>query len=171
MAKIPEVCIDSCVIISHLNGGADRHAADLRELRGLFSDIHSGKIHVIFPTILRAEILQCRIGADKIEEFDKLTALDNFDEIPVNSQISKLAAEIRSYYLDKNDHGHPVPVISLADCIFIATAIHEDCPKLFTYDGDRLPPKKPRKLLSLKNPIAGEYALQIEKPSVLQFGL
>ena len=170
MAKIPEVCIDSCVIISHLKGGSDRTPDDIRELKGFFSDMHGGKVHVLFPTLLRAEILQCNLGAAKIEEFHLLTGLDNFDEIPINSKIAKLAAEIRSYYLEKNRANQSVPVIALADAIFIATAIEENCPKLFTYDGDRLPPKKPRKLLTLKNPIAGEYPLHIQKPSVMQFG-
>jgi predicted nucleic acid-binding protein len=169
---IKTVCIDSCVVISLLKEGKDRiEKGDVPILKGLLADIHSGKIHVIFPTILRTEILECNIGKKLIAEFDLWTALRNFDEVPVNSRVAKTAAKIRSYYSEKNRVNEEVPKLALADCIFIATAIENDCPILYTYDGDRLKPSKQKKLLSLKSPIAEEYPLQIQKPEAFQLGM
>jgi predicted nucleic acid-binding protein len=165
------VCIDSCVVISLLKEGKDRlDPRDIPILKGFLADIHGGKVHVIFPSILRAEILECHLGKHLIDEFEKWTALPNFDEFPVNSKVSKTASEIRSFYAEQHK-GKPGQKLSLPDCIFMATAIENNCPILYTYDGDRLPPSKPRKLLSLKNPIAGKYPLHIRKPEVSQLGI
>jgi predicted nucleic acid-binding protein len=165
-------CIDSCVVISLLKEGKDRqNKHDIAILKGLLADIHSGKIHIIFPTLLRTELLECHLGQKLIDQFNEWTALTNFDEVPVNSKVSKLASEIRSFYVQRNQKHGDVPKLALADCIFIATAIENDCPLLYTYDGDRLPPSKPRQLLSLKSPIAGKYPLHIQKPDTFQLGM
>src|SRR5690349_18208340 len=96
---IKTACIDSCVIISLLKKGEDRpNKSDVPLLKGLLTDIHAGKIHIIFPAILRGELLECNLGKHLLEEFELWTALPNFDEVPVNSKISKTAAEIRSFY-------------------------------------------------------------------------
>jgi len=171
MANPPPVCLDSCVIISYLKGGLDRNPADVPLLKGFFGDVYSGNVHVIFPTLLRGELLECNLTAKLMEQFEQLTALDNFDEIPINSRISKLVAEIRNFYKLERKRNTSIPMISLADAVFIATAIEENCPRLFTYDGDREPPSKPCKLLSLVNPIAGKYALDIQKPNAFQLGI
>jgi predicted nucleic acid-binding protein len=165
--KIP-ICIDSCVIISYLKGGTDRTDIDKGQLFGFFDSVWSGNTHVIFPTILRTELLECNLGDGLIKEFDKLVRLQNFDEFPVNTEVAKIAAKIRSFYLGMNRATEEVPTISMADSIFLATAIENGCAALYTYDGDRVPPRKPSKLLGLRNPIAGEFALNITKPSSAQ---
>ena len=155
-----------------LKGGTDRpDVKDIPILKGFLADIHSGKIHIIFPAILRTELLECNLGKHLIDEFELWTALTNFDELPVNSKVSKTASELRNYYTEQNRKNQKVPKLALADCIFLATAIENDCPLLYTYDGDRLPPSKPRQLLSLKSPIAGKYALHIQKPDSFQLGM
>jgi predicted nucleic acid-binding protein len=172
MAKTSEViCIDSCVLISFLQGGKDRTTEDKALLKGFFSNVHDASVHVIFPTLLRAELLQCHLGPDVLKEFNDITQLPNFDEIPVNKSISTLASEIRSHYVALHKKNKTVSVLALADSIFIATAIDRGCGTLYTYDGDRLPPKKPRHLLSLKTPIAGKYPLHIRKPNSVQLGM
>lgn len=55
--------------------------------------------------------------------------------------------------------------------MIVATAIVWECATLYTYDGDRVPPGRPRKLLGLANPIAGKHALHIAKPDPNQLGL
>jgi predicted nucleic acid-binding protein len=170
MGNISAVCIDSCVIISFLKGCTDRTSSDSDHIKGLFADIQDGKIHVLFPTLLRVELLECNLTKQVIDDFEKLTGLENFDEIPLNHHIGKLASEIRSFYKSENLKSQSVPILALADCVFIATAIEENCPKLLTYDGDREPPSKPRKLLSLKSPIAGKYVLDIQKPFSASLG-
>jgi predicted nucleic acid-binding protein len=170
-SRRPEVCIDSCVIISYIIGGSDRTTDDRAALNGFFNDVYAQNVSVIFPTILRAELLQCNLTAEQMGAFDLMTHLPNFDELPINSSISALAAEIRSHYMTRNRLDRSESLIALSDSMFIATAIVEDCPKLLTYDGDRMPPAKPRKLLGLHAPIAGKYPLHICKPGSLQLGL
>ncbi len=133
---IKTVCIDSCVVISLLKAGADRiDPKDVPILKGLLTDIHAGKIHIIFPSILRTELLECNLGKHLIDEFELWTGLTNFDEVPVNSKVSKTASEIRSYYADLHiKTKKKTPKFAAADCIFIATAIEHDCPLLYTYD-------------------------------------
>ncbi|MFO1488332.1 MAG: PIN domain-containing protein [Verrucomicrobiota bacterium] len=171
MADNRTVCIDSCVVISFLKGGTDRIPSDVPILKGLFSDIHQGRINVLFPTILRTELMECNLGSELKKQFEQLTNLDNFDEIVVNSRIAEVASQIRSFYKAENQRTQAVPILAPMDCIFLATAIVENCPVLFTYDGDRQSPSKPRKLLALKGPIAGEYPLDIRKPQSFMDGL
>jgi len=93
-------CIDSCVIISLLKEGKDRpNKSDIPILKGLLAELHAGKIDIIFPTLLRVELLECNLGKALIEQFDQWTALPNFDEVAVNSKISKTASEID--YIEK----------------------------------------------------------------------
>ena len=165
-------CIDSCVIISLLKEGKDRpNKSDIPILKGLLAELHAGKIDIIFPTLLRVELLECNLGKALIEQFDQWTALPNFDEVAVNSKISKTASELRSYYTEQNRLHRKVPKLALADCIYVATAIEYECSVLYTYDGDRLSPSKPRQLLSLKSPIGGKYPLYIQKPDTFQLGM
>jgi len=171
MANQKLVCVDSSVFISHLRGGSDRQQVDIPMLRGFFNEVDSKKVSIVFPTMERGELLQCRWSAEKYGEFIRLLDLPNVEEAPVNPLVSETASEIRNYYTEKNEHDQSVPKMSLPDSIIVATAIVWECGTLLTYDGDRELPGKPRKLLGLANPIGGKHALHIMKPDPIQLGL
>lgn len=171
MAKSNPVCVDSSVFISHLKGGTDRQAIDVPLLKGFFNEVDSKKVSIVFPTMERGELLQCKWSPEKYAEFIRLLDLPNVEEATVNPAVSETAAEIRSYYAELNDKNQSVPRMSLPDSIIVATAIVWECATLLTYDGDREPPGKARKLLGLANPIGGKYALHIMKPDPSQLGL
>lgn len=171
MSDPKRVCVDSSVFISQLKGGSDRQKEDIPHLKGFFNEVDAGKITVIFPTIERGELLQCHWPAHKYAEFIRMLNLRNVEEANINPAISEMASEIRSFYTALNEKDQSVPRMSLPDSIIVATAIEWECPTLYTYDGDRELPGKPRKLLGLTNPIGGKYALHISKPNPAQLGL
>ncbi len=165
------VCVDSSVFISYLKGGTDRQAADVPLLKGFFNDVQAEKLHIVFPTLERSEILQCKWEPSLFNIFQKLLDLPNVDEVPVNTEVSAMAADLRSFYSELHKKQPHNPLLSLADAHILATAIFYECDALYTYDGDREPPSKPRKLLGLVNPLAGKYALHISKPDTSQLGI
>ena len=171
MAKNKLFCVDSSVFISYLKGGTDRQACDIPLLKGFFNEVDSGKISILFPTIERGELLECKWTPEQYADFIRLLDLPNVEEAVVNPSVSETAARIRSFYSTANDFDQSLPKMSLPDSIIVATAIVWECAALYTYDGDREPPSKPRKLLGLKNPIGGEFALHILKPDPNQLGM
>jgi hypothetical protein len=170
MAKGNLVCVDSSVFISYLKGGTDRLPIDVPLLKGFFNEVDSGKIQILFPTMERGEMLECKWPRDKYDEFIRLLDLPNVEEATVTPAVSETASEIRSYYSELNARDQSVPRMALPDSIIVATAIVWECAALYTYDGEREPPAKPKKLLGLKNPIGGKYPLHIMKPDPSQLG-
>ena len=69
------VCVDSCVFISYLKGDdSDRTAEEKANLNGFFTDFMQGKVHVIFPTFERSEILACELPDGAMDLFDEFIA-------------------------------------------------------------------------------------------------
>lgn len=115
MANKPLICVDSSVFISHLMGGSDRQAIDVPLLKGFFNEIDSKKVTVVFPTMERGELLECRWEKSKYAEFIRLLDLPNVEEATVNPEVSETASEIRSFYFAQNAKDASVPRMSLPD--------------------------------------------------------
>lgn len=171
MADSPLVCVDSCVFISHLKGDADTHRTDQEksDLRAFFTDFVENKVHIIFPTFERSELLACNLPSGAMEIFEKFIARPNLDEVPTSQAISTLAGEIRNHVFEKREQNPSIGKLSTPDAIVLATAITYKCDKLLTYDGSR-PDGNHRRLLGMNGDVAG-HALHIVKPSADHFEL
>ena len=167
------VCADSCAFISLLDGGRHRSPADVSACRAFFDSVteEGSSVHLIFPTMERAEILQCTLPEGAMDQFDLILDRPNIEEVSIVPAISTLAGEIRNYLFEAKAADKSLANLSTEDSIVVAAAIHHECESLYTYDGDREPPNKPRTLLGLGPTILKKYPLQIRKPRAEQMSL
>lgn len=169
MANKKVVCVDSCVFISFLKGEADkdRTTEEKSNLRGFFTDFVEGRVHIVFPTMERIEILACKVPTGSMELFHKFVARQNADEVPLSKPISLKAAEIRNelYLLRKNDPSFHK--LSTTDAVVIATGIIYGCDYIYTYDGARTDGKD-RRLLTLNGRNLSGNVIHIKRPESTQ---
>lgn len=162
------VCVDSCVFISYLKGDdPDRTTEEKTNLNGFFSDFIEGKIHVIFPTFERVEILACELPDGAMKIFQDFIDRPNFDEVPTSTAIAEVAAEIRNENAEKRRKHSDIHRISTPDAVVLATAAIHGCSIVYTFDGAS-GTKKDRKLLSFDSLDLAGYVLHIKRPESSQ---
>ena len=84
--------------------------------------------------------------------------------VSAHRKIADLAHDLVEWYAER-DRQDRLGKLSVPDAIHLATAIRSDCGLFLTFDGQRGDrKKKDRRLLTLTQPIAGQYNLPIEAP-------
>jgi predicted nucleic acid-binding protein len=146
---------DACIFVAWLK---NEQREDVKEMDGIyemFNSIERGNVLLLTSLITRIEILECTLSHKARENFEKLFQRKNFQEMPVNQRIAELARTVRNSYQKQNIR------IRTPDTIHLATAIHYNAEKFYTFD---------ESLLKLNGNI-GEYPLTICNPKIESFSL
>jgi predicted nucleic acid-binding protein len=153
-------------MISHVKGGSDRSPEELKGLTAFMAAVDARTVSVLFPTFLRSELLECNLPPGGVDLFERFLDRRNVEEVPVNTEIAKIANVIRNFHLAAHKKKpNKIALVSIIDAHFLATAIHYGSKVLYTYDGAREKPNaQPRNLLKLSGLIAGKYPLTIRMP-------
>ena len=133
------ICVDSCTLISYLDGGKHRTEEEKAELIGFFNTASedNSPLHLIFPTFERAEILQCEMPDGAIDTLNSILDRPNIEEVPINQQIATIAAEIRNHHTNARKTDLSLFELTSPDAFVLATAAYYECGAVYTYDGVR----------------------------------
>jgi len=147
---------DSCIFIAYLNDEIRDDPLDMLGIDELATLFDMGQIDLVTSTITITEVLRTSIKPEDYQRFRLLFSRKNCHLVDVTRKIAEISHEIRNFYYQP-----PAATLTVPDCIHLATAIWFQCGAFYTFNGEG---KRPG-LLSLNNPIANLYDLQIQKPT------
>jgi predicted nucleic acid-binding protein len=147
---------DSGVFIAWLMN-EDRNAEEKAGIQETVELLDQDRLVIVVSTIVRIEVLEDLLGAEKKERFQETLKRSVVDEIDVHPIIAQKAHDIRSWYNRQRNEME----VTLADAIHLATGIWAKVDEFHTFDGKSN--RKEPGLLSLNGNVAG-HPLHIMKP-------
>jgi predicted nucleic acid-binding protein len=126
---------DSCVYIGHLKG-EDRGAVEAEAIQETLRLIKRRQIVLVASVLVITEVLQCHLPAGVDRQFEDIFYLDNISKVVIDSNIAKLAHDIRQFYLVNRvfEDGEKIRTVSVPDALHLATAIAHGASEFHTYD-------------------------------------
>jgi len=167
MAGINRVYWDSCIFLAHLKA-EPKDPAQMAKVADMVLEFSAGKVGIVTSAIYTMEVLEGTLSADQITQLRRLTLHSNFSIIDVNTEVCRVAAEIRNYYkLNPVDPLNPNRVPSTPDCIHVASAIaasaiSEQSIPLWTFDTN--PKTRECAMTALSGMVCGKYMQEITTP-------
>lgn len=140
-----------------------RPPGDMEGVTAIVQDIEKDKADLITSALTRLEVLEAKVGEDANADFEEFLERPDLTVATVDLSVIEVAYKIRNYYRANNEFGKTV---SVPDAIHLATAIVHQATVFHTFDAENR--KETLGLIPLSGTLAGEYPLQIEKPSAQQ---
>lgn len=161
----PVIYVDTCVFIAMITG-EERKGDESQQVAGFAIELDRREAIAVTSVITQPEILDCTLTSQQRRVMERLIKPPKVQVKDASQAIMNLAGEIRNYYQrEKQDGRSNLPTLELPDAIHLATAIHYECPVMFTFDeNDREKGRPKRGLIPLSGMVAGRYPLAICKP-------
>ena len=162
----PKIYLDSAIFIAWLTD-EDRPGDDMHGVYECFARIEKGEILGIVASVIWTEVLLDRYEEEQAQRFRRLLSGRRVQEVGADSRVSRLAGELRHYYVeqDKRDNGGK---LSTLDALHLTAAIHYQADAFYTFDDGKK--EKSRSLLSISGKV-GRHNLKVCKPPYTQMKL
>jgi predicted nucleic acid-binding protein len=150
------------MFISYFKGEERPEIGVTDAIKYYFKEIEKGNVLLATSALTKAEVLEYQIGEDQYKKFLDFLELENIDVIETNSEIWRVAGEIRNHF-GKQD---PKYFIETADSVHLSTAIYYNADEFQTLDSKDNKKKGTKGLIPLKPSMQEKYKLTICLPTI-----
>jgi len=165
MPQIETLYWDSCIFIAWLKDEARPN----NEMDGVYecvSDVTRGRARIITSVLTKTEVFESDLDQETADKYSRLLLHRSCQLVDNDLRVSTLARELREHYAQQS-RVDGQPVLTVADAVHLATAIHYRTAAFWTFDDGK---HGGRSLLSLNGDVAG-HPLVITRPVAKQFRL
>ena len=131
-----------------------------------------GAIGITTSAIALTEVFEARLEPEQMSQLRSMYSRSNFQFIDANTEICKVASEIKSFYRLNYKNSNDVPLFpSTQDAIHVASAIAaqrglKQTLKLLTFDSDNKAKQNSLAMTKMSGMVANKYQLTICRPPV-----
>lgn len=153
---------DACIFLAWLRD-EERPTGEMEGVKHFVRRVEKKEIHILTSTITYTEVVNAKLPIGVDGQFFDFMHKSNISVVAANIRITKLARDLRDYYLSKKDQ-YDGKTLGTPDAIHLATAILYKAKEFHTFDKSN---RRSLGLLGLNEDVGG-HRLVICKPQNVQ---